>query len=109
VLGGGNVDVNLLARVIERGLMKDQRLVRLDVKLQDRPGALANLLRLVAEAEANVLEVHHERAFEGVSLGEVDVELTLETRGAEHAAEIVARIEAAGLEIVERPEEHWRR
>jgi threonine dehydratase len=109
VLGGGNVDVNVLARVIERGLMKDQRLVRLDVKLQDRPGALVNLLRLVADAEANVLEVHHERAFEGVSLGEVDVELTLETRGAEHAAEIVAQIEAAGLEIVERPEEHRRR
>jgi threonine dehydratase len=109
VLGGGNVDVNLLARVIERGLLKDQRLVRFDVKLQDRPGALAGLLRLVADAEANVLEVHHERAFEGVSLGEVDVELTLETRGAEHAAEIVTRIEAAGLEIVERPEEHRRR
>ena len=109
VLGGGNVDVNLLARVIERGLLKDQRRVRFDVKLQDRPGALAGLLRLVADAEANVLEVHHERAFEGVSLGEVDVQLTLETRGAEHAAVIVSRIEAAGLEIVERPEEHRRR
>ena len=88
VLCGGNIDVNLLARIIERGLIKDGRLMRIRVTVQDRPGALSGMLRLVAEAEANVIEVHHHRAFSDLGLGEVDIELTLETRGQDHAREI---------------------
>jgi threonine dehydratase len=100
VLSGGNIDVNLLSRIIERGLFKDRRLVRLDVKLHDRPGSLANLLQLVAEAEANVLQVQHERAFVDVGLGEVDVELTLETRGRDHVEEIVRRLEQRDFAVL---------
>lgn len=97
VLSGGNIDMNLLSRIIERGLSQDGRLVRFDVKLADRPGSLANLLQLVAEAEGNVLEVRHQRAFVELGLGEVDIELTLETRGRSHVDEIIRFIEARGF------------
>src|SRR5207249_4316914 len=63
LLGGGNIDVNLIARIIERGLVKDGRIVRLTVLLRDRPGSLARLTELVAEARANVLHIGHDRAF----------------------------------------------
>ncbi len=88
ILSGGNIDVNLLSRIIERGLAKDGRLMRLSLRLRDEPGALAQLLLQVGETQANVLEVHHNRAFNTVGLDEVGVELTLETRGREHAEEI---------------------
>ena len=63
VLSGGNIDVTMLARIIERGLVKDGRLVRLGVALQDRPGALARLTALIAEERANILQIDHDRAF----------------------------------------------
>jgi len=100
ILSGGNIDVNLLSRIIERGLAKDGRLMRLSLRLQDEPGAPAKLLLRVGECEANVLEVHHNRAFSTVGLDEVGVELTLETRGSEHAEEIrtlLSRTGYAGL------------
>jgi threonine dehydratase len=89
VVGGGNIDVNLLSRIIERGLVKDGRLVRLRVRIQDHPGALHRLTGRIALARANVLEVSHNRAFSRVNLGETSVDLTLETRGSDHIAEIV--------------------
>lgn len=96
VLCGGNIDVNLLSRIIERGLIKDGRLIRLRVTVQDRPGALAGILSEVARAEANVLEIQHHRAFSDLGLGEVDIELRLETRGEEHAREIIDRLADGG-------------
>ena len=83
VLTGGNIDVNLVSRIIERGLVKDGRLVRLAVMLRDRPGQLARLTALVAEMRANVLHILHDRAFSRARLGETEVELTLETSGRE--------------------------
>ncbi|HVS12399.1 MAG TPA: threonine ammonia-lyase [Thermoanaerobaculia bacterium] len=100
VLSGGNIDVNLVSRIIERGLAKDFRRVSLEVLIQDRPGSLAALLRLVAEAEANVLEVHHERTSRWVDLGEVGVELTLEMRGEEHLRQLTASLLDAGFEVL---------
>jgi threonine dehydratase len=90
VVGGGNIDVNLLSRIIERGLVKDGRLVRLRVRIADHPGALHRLTGHIAEARANILEVSHNRAFSRVDLGETAVDVTLETRGAEHIAELTA-------------------
>jgi threonine dehydratase len=81
IASGGNIDVNVIARVIERGLVKDGRLVRLRVRLRDRPGALARLTALVAEARANVLGIEHDRAFSRAPVGDSEVELTLETSG----------------------------
>jgi threonine dehydratase len=101
VLSGGNIDVNLISRIIERGLAKDFRRVTLEVLIPDRPGALAALLRMVAESEANVLEVHHERTSRWVDLGEVGVELTLEMRGEEHLRSLTTSLIEAGVEIRE--------
>src|SRR5216110_2708117 len=85
VLSGGNIDVTMLARIIERGLVKDSRLVRLLVVLQDRPGALARLTALIAEERANILQIDHDRAFSRQAIGSTEVGLTLETSGRKNA------------------------
>lgn len=96
VLGGGNIDVNVLARVIEKGLVKDGRLVRLRVVVPDYPGQLARILDIVAEARANILEVNHARAFSPAQVGETMIDITLETRGEEHIAAIQEELAAHG-------------
>jgi len=96
VLSGGNIDVNLVSRIIERGLVKDGRLVRLTVTLRDRPGALAQLSSLIAQARANVLQIYHDRAFSPARVGETQVELTLETSGREQIESIKQRLAYAG-------------
>jgi len=101
VLSGGNIDVNVIARVIERGLVKDGRLVRLRVRLRDRPGALARLTALVAEARANVLGIEHDRAFSRAPVGDSEVELTLETSGPEQIDSIKRRLAEAGYQVDE--------
>jgi threonine dehydratase len=101
VLGGGNIDVNLIARIIERGLVKDGRIVRLAVLLRDRPGSLARLSEVVAETRANVLHIGHDRAFSRARLGETEVELTLETSGRDHINAILRHLLAAGYTVEE--------
>jgi len=103
VLSGGNIDVNLIALIIERGLVKDGRLVRFSVLLRDRPGALARLAALVAEARANVLHIHHDRAFSRARVGESAVELTLETSGREQIESIKRHLADAGYVVEEMP------
>lgn len=101
VLCGGNIDVNILSRIIDRGLVDDGRLARLEITGRDRPGLLAGLTAVVAKLGANVLESTHSRAFADISVGEVAVSLTLETRGREHVEEIVAALEGRGMEVEE--------
>jgi threonine dehydratase len=96
VLSGGNIDVNLIARIIERGLVKTGRLTRVVVTVPDVSGALAQLTRVVAETRANILELNHDRAFSGAELGETLIELVLETHGFEHIEDVCARLGAAG-------------
>lgn len=103
VLSGGNIDVNVIARIIERGLVKDGRLVRLSVVLRDRPGALARLTGLVAECRANILEIGHDRAFSRARIGESEVELTLETAGRDQIEAIKRRLGEAGYRVGEVP------
>jgi threonine dehydratase len=102
VLSGGNIDVTMLARIIERGLVKDGRLVRLGVILQDRPGALARLTAQIAEERANILQIEHDRAFSRQPIGSTEVELTLETSGRKHIDAIKQRLESAGYSVEER-------
>jgi len=103
VLSGGNIDVTMLARIIERGLVKDSRLVRLGVLLRDIPGALARLTALIAEERANILQILHDRAFSPhAAIGQTEVELTLETSGAEQIAAVKRRLEAAGYRVEDR-------
>jgi len=96
IVGGGNIDVTLLARIIERGLVKDGRLVRLRVHLPDYPGALHRLTGILAEHRANLVETSYDRAYHGVNLGDTAIDITMETRGPEHIAELIAALGAAG-------------
>ena len=98
IISGGNIDVNLVARVIERGLVKDGRLVRISVALQDKPGQLAKVSAIVANARANVIEVHHTRAF-AYRFGDTTLQLTLETRGPEHVEEILRALRERGYQV----------
>jgi threonine dehydratase len=103
VLSGGNIDVTMLSRIIERGLVKDGRLVRLDVLVLDRPGALARLSQVIAEARANIVHIAHDRAFaRTVAIGETEVELTLETTGRDHIEALKTRLATAGYRVAER-------
>jgi threonine dehydratase len=101
VLSGGNIDINRVARIIDRGLVFDGRLVRLKVKVPDRPGNLSRLTRLVAGLGANVLEIAHRRAFADISVGEVEIVLHLETRGRDHVREIEDALVGEGLTVRE--------
>jgi threonine dehydratase len=89
VVSGGNIDVNVLSRIIERGLVKTGRLIRIRATLADRPGALTRITQIIAEMEANVLAVSHDRAFANSRIDETCVDFSLETRGEPHAREIV--------------------
>ena len=93
---GGNIDVTLLSKIIERGLVKDGRWVRVRIHLTDRPGALHNLTRIIADQRANIVETSYDRAYYGVSLGDTVIDITLETRGAQHIEEIRAALTEAG-------------
>lgn len=93
VICGGNIDVNVLSRIIDRGLVESGRLARLKVWVPDRPGSLAELLSKIATHRANIIEVHHERAFGGGGLGQVRIDLTVETRGADHIDELLRALQ----------------
>ncbi len=96
VIGGGNIDVTLLSRIIERGLVKDGRLVRLRIHLPDFPGALHNLTGILAQHRANIVETSYDRAYHGVNLGDTAIEITMETRGPAHIAELLSALSAGG-------------
>jgi threonine dehydratase len=103
VLSGGNIDVTMISRIIERGLVKDGRLVRLGVVLRDRPGALARLTGLIAEERANIVHIEHDRAFSRwAAIGETEVEVTLETSGRAQIDSLKTRLVAAGYRVEER-------
>ena len=95
-VGGGNIDVSLLSRIIERGLVKDGRLVRLRIHLPDHPGALQRVAGVIADHKANIVETNYDRAYYGVLLGDTVIDITMETRGPEHIAELTAALDAAG-------------
>jgi threonine dehydratase len=101
ILSGGNIDVNLVERIVDRGLVADGRLARLAVTVRDRPGHLARLTAIVAEEGANVLDVAHSRAFADISVRDVRIEMTLETRGQEHMDAVVARLAREGFVVRE--------
>lgn len=96
VLSGGNIDVNLISRIIEHGLVQTGRMVRFVVTVPDVSGMLAQLTRVVAESRANILELNHDRAFSGAELGETLIELVLETHGFEHIEDVSVRLREAG-------------
>ncbi len=98
VISGGNIDVNVVARVIERGLVKDGRLVRINIRLLDKPGQLTIVSGIISGLRANVIEVHHSRAF-SEKFGDTTLLLTLETRGPEHVEEILGALRGLGYQV----------
>lgn len=92
VISGGNLDVSILSRIIERGLAEDGRMVRLRIHLPDYPGALHKLTGVLAEHRANIVQTAYDRTYFGVDLGNTAIDLTMETRGAEHVSELVAAL-----------------
>jgi threonine dehydratase len=99
VLSGGNVDPLLLLRVLRHGLSAAGRYVAFRLRVTDRPGALAALLRELAEADANVLEVEHLRTNPRLHVDEVEVYVQIETRGGTHTDAVLARLRAAGYSL----------
>ena len=97
VLSGGNIDPLMLAVIIERGMVRAGRLTRLTVELRDLPGALATVTACLAAVNANIEEVHHQRAFTNLPLQTAEVDFVLQTRGPEHVEEIIAALRAAGF------------
>ena len=98
VLCGGNIDPMLLASIIERGMVRAGRLARIQVNARDVPGNLARITATVADAGANIDEVHHQRAFTLLAAQNVAIELVLQTRGREHIAQVIERLQQAGFD-----------
>ena len=98
VLCGGNIEPLVLASIIERGMVRAGRLARIRVSARDVPGSLAHITATVAEAGANIDEVHHQRAFSLQALQNVDIELVVQTRGRPHLAEVLQALRQAGFE-----------
>lgn len=97
VLSGGNIDPLLLQRVVAHGLAASGRYMTLQVPLPDRPGQLARVSELLSVAGANVIEVLHTRHGQGLQISEVILQLSVETRGEEHRAQVIAILEDAGF------------
>ncbi|MFE0589656.1 threonine ammonia-lyase [Micromonospora echinospora] len=104
VLSGGNIDPLLMLRVIEHGLAAAGRFLRITVRCVDRPGQLASLLTEIAEHRANVVDVVHQRVHPHLRLGEVEVALSVETRGAEHSDMLISALRASGYQVFAAPE-----
>jgi threonine dehydratase len=103
VISGGNIDMNLTSRIIEKGLIQDGRLSRLSVVISDRPGALARLTQRIADLGANILQISQTRGFGQVAIGETEVELILETTGGEHIERIYQSLQAENFKIMNEP------
>jgi len=101
VLSGGNIDPLLLSKVIRHGLIAAGRFLSLRVRVPDRPGELARLLGVLAVSGANVLDVEHQRTGHGLHLDEVEIELQLETRGADHSASVLDQLSAASYAVAQ--------
>jgi threonine dehydratase len=97
VLSGGNIDPLMLADIIERGMVRSGRFTRLQVQLRDLPGSLAAVTRILAENNANIEEVHHQRAFTRLPVQSAEVDFVLVTRGVEHVQQIIAALNEAGF------------
>jgi len=102
IISGGNIDVNVLSRIIDRGMILKGRRLRMNVVISDRPGSLARLTQLLASQGANILQAIHDRDEPSTRIDQTEVALTLETRGPEHSRTIIEELEkhVVRLELV---------
>ena len=99
VLSGGNIDMMILSSILQRGLVRSHRLLRLRVELSDVPGALADITRLVGEWDSNIIDISHQRTFGGSTVRAAVVELVLQMRGEEQAEQVVRALNEQGFEV----------
>jgi threonine dehydratase len=100
ILSGGNIDPLLMQRVIGHGLAASDRYLKLKIALPDRPGQLARIAELLAEANANVVEVLHTRHGHDLQLSQVELDVSVETRGTEHRQLVIEALRTAGYDPV---------
>lgn len=105
VLGGGNIDPLMLSEIIERGMVRAGRLARVLVEVRDLPGSLARVTACIAEQNANIEQVHHQRAFTTLAVQNAEVDLVLKTRNHAHVDQIVAALTRAGFKARSHPVE----
>jgi len=96
VICGGNIDTRLLATVLMRGMVRDGRMIRLRVEIDDQPGVLGRVSRLIGEAGGNIVEVHHQRFYYDVPVKLTELDIMVETKSKEHVGQILARLEENG-------------
>jgi threonine dehydratase len=99
IISGGNIDMNLISRIIEKGLIQDGRLSRFSVVIHDKPGALARLAQRIADLGANILQIGQTRGFGQVAINETEVELILETTGPDHIERLREGLQKDGFRI----------
>ncbi|MDJ0618806.1 MAG: threonine ammonia-lyase [Calothrix sp. MO_192.B10] len=102
ILSGGNIDLPILSTIVQRSMVRSGRLVRLEVEIRDVPGVLADIARCIGDTGANIVEVHHQRAFTSLPLQFADIEFVLMTRGLEHLQQIMEMLQNKGYKT------HWR-
>ena len=100
VVCGGNIDVNVISRIIERGLIRLGRRVHLKVQISDKPGSLSKLTALIGSLQANILQAIHDRTDTRMRLDETEVELLLETRGKDHSAEVIRALDEHCIRVI---------
>lgn len=99
ILTGGNIDTRLLANVLLRDQVRSGRLARIRIRLQDRPGALVNVFRVIAELNVNVLEIYHQRVFTDLPAKGLITDIECETRDASHLERLIGALREAGYEV----------
>jgi len=100
VISGGNIDVNFISRIIEKGLVKTGRNVRLTTIMSDKPGSLQQFLSIIAENKANVISIQHERLNTDIPLDKAQVDVVLETQGANHAKQLIEKLVKTGYDVL---------
>lgn len=100
VVSGGNIDINMISRIINKGMVKSGRILRISLSLRDTPGSLSNLMNFLADAGANILDIHHERFSSVVNIGYTKVSLELETKSMEHIEQIVMTLKKNGFDVI---------
>lgn len=101
IVSGGNIDVTILSRIINRGLMKGGRTIEMLVEMPDRPGSLLGLTNVIVRFGANIISIHHERNGESPDVNSCNLRMVLETRNFDHIREIHNAIEAAGYAVLQ--------
>jgi threonine dehydratase len=100
LLGGGNIDLNLVGEILDRGLSRKGRIARISVVVDDKPGSLQKLTKIIAESGANILQVEHDRTDPTLHIRETRISFVLETKDADHIEEIRSALKSAGVRLL---------